>query len=54
MFLCPLDVDLTLGQVHRPWDLGDIIRSTVEEDRHGLDFGIRITVEWSKDRLDTR
>ena len=32
MFLCSFNVDLTLGQVHRPRDLGDIIRSPVEED----------------------
>jgi len=35
MFLCSLDVELTLGQVHRARNLGDIVGSLVEEDGHG-------------------
>lgn len=35
MFLYSLDVELTLGQVHRARNLGDIVGSLVEEDGHG-------------------
>ena len=35
MLLCSLNVDLTLGQVHRPWDFGDIVGTFVEKDGHG-------------------
>ncbi len=35
MLLCSLHVDLTLGQIHRPWDLGNIVWPLVEEDGHG-------------------
>ena len=34
MFLCSFNVDLTLGQVHRPWDFGDIVGSLIEKNRH--------------------
>ena len=34
MFLSSFNVNLTLGQVHRPWDFGDIVGSLIEKDRH--------------------
>ena len=34
MLLRSFDEDLALSQVHRPRDFGDIVRATIEEDRH--------------------
>ena len=34
VFLCSFNVDLTLGQAHRPWDFGDIVGSLIEKNRH--------------------
>jgi hypothetical protein len=35
MLLRSLDIDLTLGQGHRPCGFGDIVRTLVEKDGHG-------------------
>lgn len=32
MFLGSFNVDLTLGQVHRTWQLSDIVGASVEEE----------------------
>ena len=35
MLLCSLNIDLTLGQGHRPCGFGDIVGTLVEKDGHG-------------------
>ena len=41
MFLCSFNVYLTLGQVHRPRDLGDIVGPLIEKKGHSASRSIR-------------